>query len=803
MFGNKFELNDFTIPIVEEIGRHMPGGFFIYKAEEPEELLYANQALLNIYGCENLDEFRELTGYTFNGMVHPDDYSNIKESIGEQIAVNDDGLDYVEYRIIRKDGSIRWVDDYGHFTHTEAYGDIYYVFISDITAKRDQQTELITALASDYWSVYYIELDNDEGICYQSHEDAIGGCESREHFKYLEAITAYANKNVTEQYRDEFLRFVQPDSIREGLQNQLVISYRYMVRRHGRETYEMIKFAGVRHPEDRDDHIVHSVGACLTDVDAQTRASLEQKQALLDALEVAEQASRAKTVFLSNMSHEIRTPMNAIIGLGNIAMSDPETSEKAREYLVKIDSSAKHLLSIINDILDMSRIESGRMIIRHEEFSFAQMLEQVNTIISGQCRDKGLHYECRTNGKISDYYVGDDMKLRQVMINILGNSVKFTKEGGSVTLTIDDVGRYGDKATLRLTVTDTGIGMSKEYLPHIFDAFSQENSNASNSLGSTGLGMPITKSIVELMNGNIEVTSEQGVGTTFVVTLTLGISKRSSVANEDGEFDPSEMHVLVVDDDPIACEHARLILGQVGVSCETAESGSEALEMVEMHHLRRQEFNLILMDWKMPEMDGLETTRQIRSIVGDETAIIILTSYHWDEIAEEARDAGIDSFVHKPLFAGSVLNEFRDAFKKKHELLLASKADLKGRKVLMAEDVEINAEIMQMILNARDIDVDIAENGKVALLTFAASPEGHYDAVLMDMRMPVMDGLEATRAIRALPRDDAKQVPIIALTANAFDDDVQRSLQAGLNAHLSKPVDPESLFSTLEILIRD
>ena len=424
MFGENFLLNEETLPLIEALGKHMPGGFFIYKAEQPEELLYANRAVFDIFGCKNLEEFKELTGYTFKGMLHPEDYKTISDSIVEQIEKSEENFDYVEYRIIRKDGAVRWVDDYGHFSETETYGGIYYVFISDITEKRErlaeearkkeeesrrrveeeqkelreQQGRLITALASDYWSVYYLELDKDEGVCYQVHTDVDDGFKVGERFRYLESVTAYANAYITDQYREEFLRFVQPDNIREGLKEQRVISYRYMVKRHGRESYEMVRFAGVRHPEDRDDHLVHAVGACLTDVDAETRKSLEASQALNDALETAEKASRAKTAFLSNMSHEIRTPMNAIIGLDNIALNDPEISEKTREALEKIDLSAHHLLNIINDILDMSRIESGRMIIRNEEFSFPMTMEQVNTIIGGQCRDKGLDYECRIVG---------------------------------------------------------------------------------------------------------------------------------------------------------------------------------------------------------------------------------------------------------------------------------------------------------------------------------------------------------------------------------------------------------------------
>ena len=532
------------------------------------------------------------------------------------------------------------------------------------------------------------------------------------------------------------------------------------------------------------------------------RELAEQRESLSNALEDANQANKAKTAFLSNMSHEIRTPMNAIIGLDRIALNDPGISETTREYLEKIGLSAQHLLTLINDILDMSRIESGRMSVKNEEFSFAKLLAQVNTIISGQCRDKGIEYECRVNGTIDDYYIGDDMKLRQLMINILGNAVKFTPSGGTIAFIVESIARFDGKSTLRFIISDTGIGMSQDFLPKLFDAFSQEDSSRTNRFGSTGLGMAITKNIVELMNGTISVESEKHKGTTFTVTITLIECDRKNVEEEEDTLRPQELCVFVIDDDPIACEHARLVLGQVGVSCEMALSGAEGLQMAKIRHTRRAPYNLILVDWRMPDMDGVETTRQIRNAVGTETPVIVLTSYNWEEIEDEAKAAGVDTFVAKPLFAGTVLDEFREAFKKKNMKPGRETVELKGRRVLLAEDVTVNAEIMIMVLSMREIQVDHAENGCIAVEKFEEHEEGYYDAILMDMRMPEMDGLEATRRIRNMNRSDAKNIPIIALTANAFDEDVQHSMQAGLNAHLSQPVEPETLFKTLEELIK-
>ncbi len=401
---------------------------------------------------------------------------------------------------------------------------------------------------------------------------------------------------------------------------------------------------------------------------------MDGRKALKEALDVAQNASKAKTAFLSNMSHEIRTPMNAIISLNSIAMEEPSASGAVKEHLAKIQCSAHHLLDLINDILDMTRIEAGSMEIKNEDFLLADCLVYVNNIIGSQCQEKGLSYECGTKGNVDGCYRGDAVKLKQVLINILGNSVKFTPAGGSIRLTVEEKSRFNGQVTLAFITADTGIGISEEFLPHIFDAFSKEDLSTTSKYGSTGLGMAITKSIVDHMSGQIEVKSRKGEGTSFTVTITF------------------------------------------------AESDSHA------------------------------------SVQHDATAKT------WDSSMEEV-------------------------------------ADLKGRHVLLAEDMEINAEIVVMLLNRHGIEVDVAQNGKLAVQAFTEHPAGHYDAILMDMRMPEMDGLEATRRIRSSGRPDAERIPIIALTANAFDDDVKRSLQAGLNAHLSKPIEPDMLLRMLGKLI--
>ncbi len=527
---------------------------------------------------------------------------------------------------------------------------------------------------------------------------------------------------------------------------------------------------------------------------------------------LAEENSRAKTSFLSNMSHEIRTPMNAIIGLDNIALKDPNLTPHTREQLEKIGASAKHLLGLINDILDMSRIESGRMVLKEEEFSFRDFLDQINVMINGQCADKGLDFDCHIVGHVNDFYIGDDMKLKQVLINILGNAVKFTPAPGSVTFTVKQTAQFEGHCTLRFTIADTGIGMSKEYIPKIFDAFSQENSGTSNKYGSTGLGMAITKNIVNMMNGDIEVESEKGVGTTFTVTVTLKSSVRS-VHEEYGGGLPKNLRVLVVDDDEVACEHAQLVAGAIGIKADLASTGEEAIARILKRKEQGMPYQIVLTDYKMPGMDGLDLTRAIRAFDHGETAVIVLTGYSWEEIQDECKAIGVDGIMSKPLFTDSLLHEIQHILSlRSHDAdtkpavetapeAESASSNLEGCRVLLAEDMDINAEILTDILDMEGITGERAENGQAAVDMFSSHPEGYYSAVLMDVRMPVMDGLEATRAIRALDRPDAKTIPIIAMTANAFDDDVQRSLQAGMNAHLSKPVEPDRLYDTLDRLI--
>ncbi|MCR4892065.1 MAG: response regulator, partial [Lachnospiraceae bacterium] len=439
----------------------------------------------------------------------------------------------------------------------------------------------------------------------------------------------------------------------------------------------------------------------------------ERNEQMKSALREAREANVAKSSFLSSMSHEIRTPMNAIIGIGNIALQEPGLSDRTREHLKKIGVSAHHMLDLINDILNMSRIESGRMVLKSEEFSRKSFLEQINTLVSSQCQDKGLEFVYDVKEGMEDYYIGDDMKLKQVLINILGNAVKFTAEGGSVTFSAEQTSRLHDHATIEFRIKDTGIGMDEKYLPKIFDAFTQEDATTTNRYGGSGLGMAITKNIVELMNGSISVTSKKGKGTEFTVTVPLRVSERSK--SDEDEMHPSDFHILVIDDDPISTQHVKLVLDEVGVNSDIALSTDEGLKILEIAKARGNDYNVVFVDYKMPELDGIQLSRLIRK--NDEKIIIILlTSYSWLEIEEEAVAAGVDSFITKPLLARDVMHELRNAIDRKQgKIIEVSLEDLTGKRILLAEDLEINAEIMTELLRMRGMEVEVAQNGRIAV----------------------------------------------------------------------------------------
>ena len=663
MIGKMFELSDETLPIVEEIGGHMPGGFFIYKAEQPEEIIYVNKAVFDIFGCKDIEEFRELTGFTFKGMVHPDDYEAISASIIEQIDTSEDNMDYAEYRITRRDGRIRWVDDYGHYCETDTHGGIYVVFISDITEKREKREEFIQAakeiityekvaqaLAGDYFSIYIVEPDTDKFIEYSATReyDELGVEKSGDDFFNLSRKNM--ERLIYDEDRERFLGTFKKEKIMDILERDGSFTMKYRLVSGDRPFWVSMKATLL---EDKyGKHLI--IGT--NNIDAQMKRELEYKE------HVAEARTNARNDFLANMSHDIRTPMNAIVGYTNIAKSRREEPEVVSDALEKIGSSSHFLLSLINDILDISKIESGKMQVSLGPCDLGAIFTRIEDITALQARDKNLSISYQHDSVRHFKVNADELRIEQVLVNIISNAIKYTPEGRTVDLIAEEEPVGGRMNRYRFIVRDTGIGISEEYLPHIFESFTREEKTTVNRIQGTGLGLAITAKVVELMGGTISVKSKVGEGSEFTVVLEL-----ESLEKED--------------------------------SADAADSG---------------------------------------------------------------------------------------------------RVDLTGRRVLLVEDNFVNAEIANMILTQFGVEVDRAENGRIGLDKVSGHDAEYYDAVLMDIQMPVMNGLEATRAIRALEGDHYRELPIIAMSANAYDEDVKDCLAAGMDAHIAKPFDPGDLMRLLD-----
>ena len=528
------------------------------------------------------------------------------------------------------------------------------------------------------------------------------------------------------------------------------------------------------------------------------RYSVRQMKELAETKEEALAANRAKSEFLSNMSHDIRTPMNAIIGMVTIAGANVDNRDKVLECLRKINLSSKHLLGLINDVLDMSKIESGKLTFTVDLISLQEMMEGIVGIIQPQIKVKKQSFDVFIQKIQTENIYADSVRLNQVLLNLLSNAMKFTPEGGHITVTVAQEDSPKGEAYVRthFWVKDTGIGMTEEFQQKIFESFVREDNARVRKTEGTGLGMAITKYIVDKAEGSIELKSEPDKGTEFHVTFDF----------ERGESNVEEMilpqwDVLVVDDDEDLCHSAADSLNEIGVHAEWALDGMTAIEMTKKRHKQHKDYYVVLLDCRMPEMDGIATAREMRRCIGDNVPILLMSAYDWEDVEEEARAAGITGFISKPLFKSTLYHSLKLLAEQEMQdvdLQTEPQIDFSGKRLLVAEDNELNWEIANELLSNVGFVLDWAENGAICVEKFSAARPGYYDVILMDLRMPEMNGFEATRNIRAMGREDAGQIPIIAMTADAFSDDVKACLDCGMNAHVAKPLNIPELLRLLQ-----
>lgn len=526
----------------------------------------------------------------------------------------------------------------------------------------------------------------------------------------------------------------------------------------------------------------------------------KDEETLREALEIAKAANESKSTFLSNMSHDIRTPMNAIVGLVTLLQRDSHNPEKVQEHTRKIAASSQHLLGLINDVLDMSKIESGKTTLNLAEVNLAELVDDLATIIRPQARAKQQEFEIYVSDISEEHFLGDKLRINQILINILSNAVKYTPAGGRIEMVVSRLPKKTQHfANLQFIVRDNGIGISPEYIDEIFQPFTRETNSTTSHIQGTGLGMAITKSLVDLMGGTISVENRPGGGSIFTVNLALRIQKQELDNMFWKRYGLTQM--LLVDDDIDICEGILRTMENTGVGIQYVLSGHAAIEAVKEAQKADREFDLVLLDWKMPDMDGIETARRIRKILPDNVPIMILTAYDCSDIEEEGIAAGITGFMQKPFFLSNFMQTVQDVKEKEKidltEETSAQQEVMEGKKFLAAEDNELNAEILHELLEMHGASCDLVENGQKAVEQFEQSKPGEYDAIFMDVQMPVMDGYEAAAKIRAGSHPEAKTMPIIAMTANAFADDIKAALDAGMNAHVSKPIDMERLENVL------
>lgn len=614
--------------------------------------------------------------------------------------------------------------------------------------------------------------------------------------RYTDLMEYMNNYYIYEEDSVSIADAVTPEHICEHLTEDVpYLQYEYHINRES-DRWENVSIICLKRENGKPVSILYAV----QNITELKQKELESRIALKNAFDAAKAANQAKSEFLTRMSHDIRTPMNAVMGMTAVAAMHMDDKERLTDCLNKITSSSRHLLALINDILDMSKIESGKVTLSEEPFNLAEMTETILTIMHPQIKAKNQKISMSTSNVVHENLIGDTLRIRQVFVNIMGNAVKFTPEGGSISLDIREVeSLISGKACYEFIFTDTGIGMEQSFIDRIFEPFSRSDNPNTKKIEGTGLGMAIAKNIVSMMNGDIKVESKIGEGSRFIVRLHLTIQN----LDETDAHCLDGLSILVADDDKNAAENTREILTSIGMNAESVLSGEEAVAETVSRHERNEDFAAVILDWQMPDTNGVQAAAEIRRKVDRSVPIIILSAYDWADIEQEAREAGVNAFISKPLFRSRLIyvlksliapseqpeNEVIDSF---------AENEYSGKRILLAEDNELNREIACELLEMIGLEVETAFDGKQAVELITQKPENYYDLVFMDIQMPYMNGYEATKAIRASDREDLKKIPIVAMSADAFSDDVFRAKEAGMNDHVSKPIEIPKLSEALE-----
>lgn len=766
-----------------------------------KHVISANRAALKILGYESQEELMADGFDMVAQTVMDEDKPKLRNCI-RTLEKEGDTVS-IEYRVNHSDGKILHI--MGNVKLIKQNGELMYQrFLLDCTAqkleeeeKERQQKELVHALSIDYRIVCAFDLDTGTGFLLRSNEEegSVFVLDPDGMISFQDSLERYVQDFVHEDDREMLREGWSAEHLEKELEekNQHYLNYRAVL---GEET-KYFQLKAVR-TGNWSKH--HRIVLGIRSVDEETRNEMEKKAILENALMQANRASKAKSIFLSNMSHDIRTPMNAIVGFTALAITHVDDKEQVGGYLKKIMTSGNHLLSLINDVLDMSRIESGKIRLDEKPCSLPDILHELRNILQADIRAKQLDLCIDAVDVVNEEIICDKLRLNQVLLNLLGNAVKYTGAGGMVSMRIiERTGAPEGHANYDFIVRDNGIGMSKEFVEHIFEPFERERSSTISGIQGTGLGMAITKNIVDMMNGIIEVKSEKDCGTEVRVSFTFALN--ADVKEPQAIPELKNCRALVIDDDFNTCDSVTYMLTQVGMRAEWTLSGKEALLRTRQAVARGDHYNVYVIDWMLPDMNGVEVARRIRKEMGDDVPIILLTAYDWVEIEEEAKEAGVTAFCSKPLFYSELNKCLYDIVRMEEEENTEDGQVVENRKtgrILLAEDNELNQEIAKVILEDAGFSVEIAENGNVAVNMLSNSEPGYYRLILMDVRMPVMGGYEATKAIRALDNKELASIPIFAMTANAFEEDKRDALACGMNGHLSKPIEIEVLFETLD-----